>query len=130
MVDPSQLDDGTRTYFTEGELRLIHRKTRGPACAGVPGTSRSFARADSEPGVPGEMMTLEIPLLPTAARLARGHRLRLSFAGTDAGTFPLLAGAPPQWTVRFGGESPSAAYVPLRDWDVDDVGAATPGIGG
>jgi putative CocE/NonD family hydrolase len=108
--------DGRVTYLTEGELRLLHRKTASGACDPAPGTARSFSRADAAPVVPGELMEVEIPLWPTAARIAAGHHLRLSLAGADAGTFPLVSEAPATWSIRHGGESRSSIRLPMKPW--------------
>jgi putative CocE/NonD family hydrolase len=107
--------DGRVTYLTEGELRLLHRKTQGAPCDPAPGTARSFARADAAPVTPGELMQVELPLLPVAALLRKGHRLRLSLAGADAGTFPLLSDAPATWSVGYG-RAGSSLRVPLKAW--------------
>ncbi len=107
--------DGRVTYLTEGELRLIHRKTQGAACDADEGVNRSFARADGAPVVPGELMQVEIALLPVAARLRKGHHLRLALSGADEGTFPLLTDGPAQWSVGYGRHG-SRLSVPLKPW--------------
>lgn len=106
--------DGRVSYLSEGTLRLLHRATRGPACDPAPGADRSFARADAAPAVPGERMHVEIPFANVAARIARGHHLRLSLAGADAGTFPTLTDAPATWTVTVGGPDGSTLHVPTE----------------
>jgi putative CocE/NonD family hydrolase len=108
--------DGRVTYLTEGELRLLQRKTASGACDPAPGTTRSFTRADAAPVVPGELMRIEIPLWPTAARIAAGHHLRLSLAGADAGTFPLVSDAPATWSIAYGEGSGSSLTLPLKPW--------------
>lgn len=108
--------DGRVTYLTEGELRLIHRQTASGGCDAAPGTERTFTRADAAPVVPGELMQIEIPFLPTAARIAAGHHLRLSLAGADAGTFPLVSDAPATWSIGYGASSGSSLTLPLKPW--------------
>jgi uncharacterized protein len=121
--------NGRVTYLTEGQIRLLHRKTSGRACDPAPGTARTFARADAAPVEPGELMHVELPLLPTAAILRKGHRLRLALAGADAGprrpfefanpgvdTFPMLTDVPATWSVSFGGPRGSTLVVPTRPW--------------
>jgi putative CocE/NonD family hydrolase len=112
--------DGRVTYLTEGELRLLHRRTQGsPTSAGcdpAPGTSRSFDRADGAPVTPGQTMRIEIPMQPTAALIRRGHRIRLSLAGADAGTFARLTDAPETWVIGTGGAQGSTLTVPVRAW--------------
>jgi uncharacterized protein len=124
--------DGRVTYLTEGELRLLHRKTSSGACDPAPGTARTFARADAAPVTPGELMEIELPLLPTAAVIRRGHHLRLALAGADAGprkafefsnpgtdTFPMLTDVPATWSVSYGGVHGSRLLIPTRPWSKD-----------
>jgi uncharacterized protein len=109
--------DGRVTYLTEGVLRLLHRKTQGSICDPAPGARRSFSRADGAPVTPGELMHVEVPLLPTAALIRKGHRLRLSLAGADAGTFlPLTGDAAATWKVAYGADNASRVTVPMRRW--------------
>jgi putative CocE/NonD family hydrolase len=124
--------NGRVTYLTEGELRLLHRKTKTGGCDPSAGTERTFARADGAPVTPGELMQLEIPLQPTAALIRNGHHLRISFAGADAGprrqgdmpsagteTFPILTETPATWSVAFGGSNGSRLSLPIRPWSRD-----------
>ena len=109
--------DGRVTYLTEGQLRLIHRATVGEPCDTVPGTERTFDKADGVPVVPGETMRIELPLLPVAARIEAGHHLRLSLAGADAGWFDTLTGdANANWTVYYGSPHGSSLLLPMRPW--------------
>jgi uncharacterized protein len=108
--------DGRVTYLSEGELRLMHRNTAGSACDPAPGAARSFERKDAAAVVPGTPMQLEIPFTATAALLRRGHHLRLSLAGADAGTFGTLTDTPATWSVGYGGPDGSTLRVPMRPW--------------
>lgn len=108
--------DGRATYLTEGELRLLHRKTKSGGCDAARGTERSFARADAAPVIPGELMRVEVPLLPVAARIQKGHHLRLSIAGADDGTFAMLSDAAGNWSIAYGGARGSTLTVPLKAW--------------
>ena len=107
--------DGRVSYLTEGELRLLHRATTGAPCDPAPGTARSFAREDAAEVIPGESMRVEIPFAATAALIRRGHHLRLSLAGADAGTFAPLVDAPVTWTLSYGADA-SSLRVPTRPW--------------
>ncbi|HET6333509.1 MAG TPA: CocE/NonD family hydrolase [Polyangiales bacterium] len=108
--------DGRATYLTEGVLRLMHRKTKSGGCVAARGTERSFARADAAAVVPGELMQVEVPFLPVAARIQKGHHLRLSLAGADANTFPMVSEAPGTWSIAYGGSNGSTLTVPLKPW--------------
>jgi hypothetical protein len=111
--------DGRVTYLTEGQLRLLHRKTASGGCDPAPGTERSYSRADSAAVTPGELMHVELSLLPVAARVRRGHHLRLSLSGADQGTFPMLTEVPATWSVAYGGRNGSTLRVPLKRWSRD-----------
>jgi putative CocE/NonD family hydrolase len=79
---------GRVTYLTEGQLRLIHRKisTEKPRYnLQVP--YHTFKRQDVLPLAPGEVVEVSFGLLPVAALVSKGHRLRLGIAGHDAGAF-------------------------------------------
>lgn len=108
--------EGRSTYLTEGVLRLMHRKTRTGACDPSRGTERSFAKADAAPVVPGALMQVEIAMFPVAARIQKGHHLRLAIAGADTDTFPMLSEAPGNWLIAYGGENGSTLTVPLKAW--------------
>jgi len=66
---------GEVIYLTEGGLRLLHR------------AARTFAEADASPAIPGQTMEITFDLLPIAALLRAGQRLRLALAGADADAF-------------------------------------------
>ena len=79
--------DGKVYHLTEGELRAIHRKVspNPPYNQLVP--YHSFKESDVQPLIPGEPAEITFGLLAVAARVQAGHRLRLSLAGHDEGTF-------------------------------------------
>lgn len=80
--------DGAATLVTRGALNLTRRN--------------GLDRCDRL--VPGEWMTVTVPLKACAYRIPAGHRLRLSLSGAD---FPTLWPAPfrtAQW-VRVGGRA-------------------------
>jgi predicted acyl esterase len=99
--------DGTTRYVTEGLLRALHRAERpAPRLQQTVGPSRSFARADARPLVPGVAETLRFALLPTSWRFPAGHRIRIAIACADVDNFgqtthgrpPVLTfGAPGSW---------------------------------
>jgi hypothetical protein len=111
--------DGTVTYLVEGALRLLHRRLADAADLPYdPGPApHSFRRADALPMDPGEFARAEFALFPVAARIARGHRLRLALAGADADTFLRYPhGEPEEFLVRTGGTDPGGLTVPMRPW--------------
>ena len=86
-VDPG----GRVTYVTEGQLRAIHRQVSTdapPYRLQVP--YHSFKQADAMPLAPGEIAQISFGLLPTSVLIEKGHRIRISIAGHDEGTFPRI----------------------------------------
>jgi hypothetical protein len=79
---------GKVTYLTEGQLRLIHRKVSSEKpLYNLQVPYHSFKREDVLPLTPGEVVEVSFGLLPVAALVRKGHRLRLGIAGHDAGNF-------------------------------------------
>jgi putative CocE/NonD family hydrolase len=87
MVAP----DGRVTLLTEGRLCLIHR-------------AGTFRRVDLQPVTPGEVMGIDIPLLPLSVVVPAGFRLRLAVAGADADTFAPV-GPPAVFDLHRGGSA-------------------------
>lgn len=111
--------DGTVSYLVEGQLRLVNRKPADPATLPYDQgpAPKSYRRADAQPMVPGRFERLEFALFPVAARIAKGHRLRLAIAGGDADTFlRYSAGGPEEFRVRTGGATASGLTVMMRPW--------------
>jgi putative CocE/NonD family hydrolase len=107
--------DGEVTYLTEGQLRLLHRKVSQAAPPyHVFGPYHSYTKADALPVTPGELMEVKLTLLPTAALIKAGHRLRLAIAGHDADTFERLpAEGNPVFTLRRSVKSASHVTLPV-----------------
>jgi uncharacterized protein len=107
--------NGKVTYLTEGKLRLIHRKVssaKPPYCLLVP--YHSFKREDAQPFAPGQTEEVTFGLLPVAALVRRGHRLRVGFAGHDQGTFARIPSSEkPVLTFFRGSLYPSAIELPV-----------------
>ena len=109
--------DGRVTYLTEGEFRAVNRKPADPASLPYDQgpAPHSFRRADAEPMVPGKMAEVRFALLPTAALIRKGHRLRVAVAGADARIFHRYSqGLPDVFTLGLGGATASAIDIPLR----------------
>ena len=109
--------DGRVAYLTEGEFRAVNRKPAAPGSSFYDEgpAAHSFRRADARPMVPGRTAELRFPLLPTAARIRKGHRLRVAIAGADAKVFRRYpAVGPATFTLRVGGPRASTLDLPLR----------------
>lgn len=79
--------DGSVTYLTEGQLRLVNQPLEGEVEPSTGAPRRSYLAADARPLTPGARERVVFALLPTAVRLEAGHRLQLSLAGADKDTF-------------------------------------------
>jgi putative CocE/NonD family hydrolase len=111
--------DGTVTYLTEGQFRALHRRPAGQAELPYvqPEPAHSFDRAHATPVVPGEVFTVEFPLLSVAARIRAGHRIRVSLAGADSSTFRRYpAGAAERWRIFRGPGAASSLQFTIRPW--------------
>jgi putative CocE/NonD family hydrolase len=80
--------DGHISYITDGQLRLIHRKISNEnPTYNLQIPYHTFKSADILPLVPGEVVEVSFGLLPTSVLIKKGHRIRISIAGHDEGTF-------------------------------------------
>ena len=111
--------DGRVTYLTEGQLRLIHRKSMMAEVAHRPGlVPRTFSSADTQQMVPGEASEISFDLLPISAVLREGYKIRLAIAGADAGTFPslgIVAGETHTVSIYRSASRPSRIDIPVAD---------------
>lgn len=110
--------DGRVTYLTEGLFRAMHRGTRAvagrlPYVQAEPAVT--FNRADAQPVPPGQVVEVAFPTFPVAALIRKGHRLRISLAGADAGTFRQY-GKGDVWTIARTPDQPSSLTIDLRPW--------------
>lgn len=88
---------GRRYYVTEGQLRLIHRRSAiDPPAYVSPAPVRTYLRAHASPLEPGAVERAVVDLLPVAHRFARGARLCLSVASADRDHFSAPPPAPLQ----------------------------------
>lgn len=115
--------DGTSLLVTEGQLRADFHRAR-PAQDIVDPSARlrvrpalpyhGYAAADRDPAplAAGRSVEMRFDLMPTSWVFAAGHRIRLSLAGADEGTFEAPpGGAGASWRV-FSGAGKSALELP------------------
>jgi putative CocE/NonD family hydrolase len=97
-VDPT----GRVLYLTEGHLRGLHRKvSQEPPPYRVFGPYHSYLSADASPMTPGEVVSIEIGMIPTSVLFRKGHRIRLALAGADKDTFTRIPeNGMPTWTIE------------------------------
>lgn len=101
--------DGTVTYVTEGLFRPLHRKVKDDAIYKTPYPDHTYNKGDELPVVKNELMELEFDMLPISYLFKKGHSIRVSIAGADAGHFNLPEPKPENFTVQCG----AASYVSL-----------------
>ena len=108
---------GRATYIDEGVFRVIHRKETDPRSLPYEslGPAHSFRREDAEPMKPNEAASIRFSLMPTSVLLRKGHSIRLSLAGADAGLFQTYpASGAPEWTVHRDAKRSSFLELPAR----------------
>ena len=108
-VDPR----GRIVYVTEGMLRALHRKLSDAPPYRTPVPYHSFAMADAEPLVPGEVAELVFDLLPISYLFRRGHRIRVAVAGADRDHFEPVPEDPPLIHVFRDAAHPSHVTLPV-----------------
>jgi uncharacterized protein len=107
--------DGSVSYLTEGLLRALHRKLSSTPPYSVLGPYHTFKQADSVPLIPGEPAEIVIGFLPVSVLLRGGHRLRLSLAGHDEGTFErVMTEEAPCWRILRNAEHASWVELPVK----------------
>jgi uncharacterized protein len=108
--------DGHIYYLTEGQLRAIHRKICDVPPPYTPlGPYHSFTAGDACPLIPDEVTEITFGLLPVSALIRAGHRLRLSLAGHDEGTFHRVpVEETPEWRIMRNSASASWVELPLK----------------
>ena len=101
---------GRVAYLTEGELRASDRAVSGFDALGP---IHPFTRKAARP-LRAAPVDLEIGLLPIAARLPAGYRLRIAIAGAGAGSFERVpAHGPATFTIGRGGSKGSFLSLPV-----------------
>lgn len=106
--------DGHVRYVTEGQLRALHRaESPAPPTYRTTWPWHDFSRAKARPMPLGERQLLHFALLPIAWRFAKGSRIRISLAGSDADHFAQTPhGRPPRIDVHWGGGDGSTIDLP------------------
>lgn len=97
--------DGTVTYVTEGLFNAEHRKVKDDAVYRTPYPDHTYNKSDAQPVVKNELMELEFDMLPISYQFKKGHSIRVSIAGADAGHFNLPEPKPENFTVQCGAGS-------------------------
>jgi hypothetical protein len=107
--------DGTSLLVSEGQLRASYHRLRPTQDIVAPGAKlrvrpalpyHGYRKSDQDPAplADGRTVRLEFDLMPISWVFNAGHRIRLSLAGADEGSFEstIDAGATVIWRVRTG----------------------------
>jgi len=113
--------DGTVTRLTGGWQVISHRALDRKRSRYLDGVLlqpfHPFTRAAKQRLAPGEVAPVDVEVFPTAAKLKRGHRLRISIQSFDVPhllpTVPDLPSTLTGLTVHTGPEHPSVLTVPV-----------------
>lgn len=81
-------ENGNIHYFTDGNIRLIHRKiSQETPLYKIEGPHHSYKKKDALPLIPGEITEVTFGFRPTSVLIRKGHRIKLAIAGADRDTF-------------------------------------------
>lgn len=105
--------DGVITVFTEGLLRLRHRKVTSHSVDPLALPERTFLSADASPMPSGEPVDVTFDLLPTSFEIPAGHRVSLAVALGDADHFRPVLDVPHSVHVHHGSSYASRLVLPV-----------------
>ena len=107
--------DGSVTYLTEGQLRLIHRKPCAePAAFNAYGPCHSYKSEDALPFPRDVVQEVSVGLHPVSVLLRAGHSFRVAIAGHDASSFARIpAEGAPVLSVSHGPQHLSRIELPM-----------------
>jgi len=105
---------GGSTYITEGNLRASHRALSPAPFENFGLPFHTHCKSDQRPIPAGEPIELVFDLLPTAYRIEKGRRIRITIAFADADNFetPIL-NPPPSLCLLREVDHPSFIKLPL-----------------
>lgn len=108
-------EQGNVAYVTEGLLRALHRRVSSEPrpyndVENIP--YHSYLRKDGSPLAPQKTELITFDLLPVSYLFKKGHRIRISIAGTDRDHFKIL-NPNAQWQIQHHGEYASFIALPV-----------------
>jgi putative CocE/NonD family hydrolase len=107
--------DGSVTYVTEGMLKVTARKLNDDVVYKTAYPDHSFRQADDEKYKKGDTVTLAFDLLPISYQFKKGHSIRVSIAGADAGHFDLPEHTPDNIIIACGLPEASFLQLPVNE---------------
>lgn len=109
--------DGTATYVTEGQLRMLQRaigdKKDAPHNDAPNVPYHSFLAKDGMPMTPGKVELISFDLFPVSYLFKKGHALRISISGADRKHFKNVQ-ADAEWKIHHSSQYPSAVVLPIK----------------
>jgi hypothetical protein len=107
--------DSSVTYVTEGMIRPIDRKLAAHPAYKTAYPDHSYLKEDAQQLYRGGTVQLIFDLLPISYQFKKGHSIRISIAGADAGHFNLPSPQPTHFDISTSGYSPSYIELPMMD---------------
>ena len=104
--------DSSVTYVTEGTFNVLQRKL-SDECYKTTYPNHTYKKGDAESYKAGETVQLTFDLLPIAYQFKKGHSIRVSIAGNDAGHFNLPVNKPTRFKINSSAEIPSLIELPV-----------------
>jgi putative CocE/NonD family hydrolase len=105
--------DSSVTYVTEGMIRPEDRKIATSQPYKTPYPDHSYKKEDALRLYRGETVKLVFDMLPISYLFQKGHRIRISIAGADAGHFNLPSPKPTHFDIRTSTSLPSYIELPV-----------------
>jgi putative CocE/NonD family hydrolase len=105
--------DSSVTYITEGMMRPLDRKEATNAAYKTAYPDHTYRKEDALPYKSGETVQLTFDLLPISYQFRKGHRIRISIAGADAGHFNLPSPQPSEFKISSAAGAPSYVQLPV-----------------
>ena len=107
--------DGTVTYLTEGQLRLIHCQETNDELGYISiGAKRSFRAADGIQLAADENIETRIEMQAISVRLEAGHCIRVAIAGHDAANFKKISDDDTVLNIQRNSISSSYIEIPMK----------------
>ena len=105
--------DSSVTYVTEGMIRPLDRKMADHPLYHTPYPDHSYRKEDEMKFYKGETVKLVFDMLPISYQFRKGHRIRISIAGADAGHFNLPSPQPTHFDISTSTAFPSYIELPV-----------------
>ena len=106
-------ESGNVEYVTEGLLRASHSSIEDKGIYKEEGPARTHKRADAKEIKKGEIIQLKADLIPTSYLFKKGHKIKISIAGSDIDHFEIFHPDGYEMKLYTGEEYPSRIVLPV-----------------